>query len=164
MKRDVKYCNMLIHSVYLCVHESRYLCVDFFSAAKIRCANFRQFLWWTVTRCVWGCLGRVFLIIRLLGAKPTGKSTDKSTKKLRLGRWTKTGCQRGRAGVRHKVTAEWRLPISGQAAESSKRRLDAKACVATCAEIADQRETEAAIVACFKWTCHVCVCVTSVWM
>ena len=52
MKRHVKYCNMLIHFVYLCVHESWYLCVDFFPAAKVRCANFGQFLYWPVTRCV----------------------------------------------------------------------------------------------------------------
>ena len=41
-------------------------------------------------------------------------------------------------------------PSAEQAAESSKRRLDAKACTAACAKIADQRETEAATVACFK--------------
>ena len=41
-------------------------------------------------------------------------------------------------------------PSAEQAAESSKRRLGAKACTAACAKIADQRETEAATVACFK--------------
>ena len=37
-----------------------------------------------------------------------------------------------------------------QAAESSKRRLDAKACMAACAKMADQRETEAATAACLQ--------------
>ena len=63
-----------------------------FSPAKVRCANFGQFLYWPVTRCV-----SAFFFIGLLGVKPKGKSTEghKKSRGPRTMNKVKTGCQRG---------------------------------------------------------------------
>ena len=103
------FCKFLIGVPKKCWTQQFFLYTTPLSAAKVRCANFGQFLYWPVTRCVWA-----FFLIGLLGVKPTGKSTEahKKSRGPRTMNEVKTGCQRGWAGVRHKVTDEGRLPIS----------------------------------------------------
>ena len=73
-------------------HSDFFLYTTPFSAAKVRCANFGQFLYWPVTRCV-----SAFFFIGLLGVKHKGKSTEghKKSRGPRTMNKVKTGCQRG---------------------------------------------------------------------
>ena len=95
---------------------------------------------------------RHFFLLGCWGWSPKA-SPQKATKSPEaLGRWTKSrlDAKGGETVCDTRSPMRSGSPSAEQAAESSKRRLDAKACTAACAKMADRRETEAATVACFK--------------
>ena len=101
------------------------------------------------------CLGRVFFFFFALFLLGCGGEKQVHRHGHKKSRGPRTMSQDGMPkGVSWCATqGHWwgAAPSAEQAAESSKRRVDAKTCMVACAKIADQRETEAAIVACFDW-------------